>query len=299
MKFYGGIETGGTKTVCIVASSPEQIIAEERIPTSGPMETIQKMIDFFLSKTENYQLAAIGIASFGPVDLEKSSPTFGFVTTTPKPGWKNVDLYGQINKALKIPVAFDTDVNAAAFGEQYWAPGEEKPDPFIYITVGTGIGVGVIINGTPLHGLIHAEAGHMMVPHDLQKDPFSGLCTYHGDCLEGLASGPAMEMRWGKRAEALPGDHPGWELESDYLAAAMINLIYTYSPRQIVMGGGVSLHSGLLDLVRRKVVQLNNDYFRSEKLHEDIHEYIRDPFLGSRSGTLGAIAMAINLTRNE
>lgn len=292
MRFFGGIETGGTKTVCMVASGPDHIIAEERIPTTSPEDTIWKVIKFFKPFTDHRKISAIGIASFGPVDLDKSSPTYGFVTSTPKPGWKNINLVGQIKQAFELPITFDTDVNAAAIGEQYWLAGIEKPDPLIYITVGTGIGVGVVINGFPLHGLIHAEAGHTLIPHDIQKDPFMGICPNHGDCFEGLACGPAMKARWGQAAETLPMDHPGWELEADYLSKGIINFIYTYSPRQIVLGGGVSLHPELLENVRRKVTHYNQGYIQSIMLKERINDYLRAPILGTRSGVLGAIAMA-------
>jgi len=198
MEVYGGIETGGTKFVCIVASDPEHLIAECRIATKTPEETIHQVRDFFTPYIDSGDLKAIGIAAFGPLDLNQNSPTYGYITTTPKPGWKNVDLYGEIKNKLKVPVAFETDVNAAAFGEQYWKKENRQLDPFLYMTVGTGIGVGVIVNGAPLHGLMHAEAGHSTIPHDFEKDPFPGICPFHGDCLEGLASGHSMFKRWGQ-----------------------------------------------------------------------------------------------------
>jgi fructokinase len=194
-------------------------------------------------------------------------------------------------------VAIDTDVNAAAFGEQYWIPENRSLDPFLYMTVGTGIGVGVIINGAPLHGLLHAEAGHFALPHDRQRDPFPGVCPYHDDCLEGLASGLSMLKRWGQKPESLPDRHPGWDLESDYIALALVNLIYAYSPQRIILGGGVSQHPGLIEAVRCKVKQFMNGYLRSSLLMERIDEYILPPALGNRSGGLGAIAMAAALLK--
>jgi fructokinase len=295
MQLFGGIESGGTKIICLVASDPDHIVAETRIPTTNPEDTIRKILEFFKPFNTNKQISAIGIASFGPVDLDRSSPTYGHITTTPKPGWKNIDLYGQIQRALELPVAFDTDVNAAAIGEQYWHKEGQILDPFIYVTVGTGIGVGVLVNGSPLHGLIHAEAGHMLIPHDLEKDPFSGGCPIHKDCWEGLASGPSMQKRWGQAAETLPQNHIGWDLESDYIARAIVNLIYVYSPRQIVIGGGVSQHVGLIQDVHQKVKRFNNGYIQSVMVEEKINEYIRAPFLGIRSGAMGAIAMAVKL----
>lgn len=216
MKLFGGIEAGGTKFVCVVGHGPADLLAEARFPTTtNPAKTIRQAVDFFLPYARRGELAAVGIASFGPVDLNPDSPTYGYITTTPKPGWQHVDLYGGIRRGLNVPVAFDTDVNAAAFGEQYWLPENRSLDPFLYITVGTGIGVGVIVNGSPLHGLIHPEAGHFPIPHDRQRDPFPGVCPFHGDCLEGLASGPSMHKRWGQNAETLPDSHPAWDLEAE------------------------------------------------------------------------------------
>jgi len=295
MEVFGGIETGGTKFVCIVASDPDHVIAECRIATKAPEETIHQVRDFFTPFIENGNLKAIGIAAFGPLDLNQDSQTYGYITTTPKPGWMNIDLLGEIKNELKIPIVFETDVNAAAFGEQYWRKENRQLDPFLYMTVGTGIGVGVIINGAPLHGLMHAEAGHSTIPHNLEKDPFPGICPFHGDCLEGLASGQSMFKRWGQAPESLPNDHPAWEIEADYLALALVNLIYAYSPKKIILGGGVFQHPGLIQSVREKVQAINNGYFQSNRISDQIEDYIQPPFLGNRSGALGAIAMAINL----
>jgi fructokinase len=296
MKLFGGIEAGGTKFVCMVGTDPDHL-SEERFPTTTPDETIGKVTRFFLPYANRGELAAVGIASFGPLDLHRDSPTYGYITTTPKDGWSRVNLYGEIRQRLNVPVAIDTDVNAAAFGEQYWVPENRSLDPFLYITVGTGIGVGAIINGAPLHGLLHAEAGHIALPHDRQRDPFPGVCPYHDDCLEGLASGLSMMKRWGQKPEYLPASHPGWDLESDYIALALVNLIYAYSPQRIIMGGGVSEHPGLIQAVRCKVRQFMNGYLRSSMLMERIGEYILPPALGNRSGGLGAIAMASALAK--
>jgi fructokinase len=296
MKLFGGIESGGTKFVCMVGNDPDNLLKEERFSTTTPRETIHKVIAFFLPYVKNGELAAVGIASFGPLDLNPDSPTYGYITTTPKAGWNQTDLYGEIHRRLRVPVAFDTDVNAAAFGEQYWVQENRSLDPFLYMTIGTGIGVGVIVNGSPLHGLVHGEAGHVALPHDWQRDPFPGVCPYHGDCLEGLASGFSMSKRWGQNPECLQDSHPGWDLESDYIAVALANLIYVYSPRRIILGGGVSKHDGLLQAVRCKVKQFMNGYVQSPMLLDRIDDYILLPALGSRSGGLGAIAMAIRLS---
>jgi fructokinase len=294
-QLFGGIEAGGTKFICMVGTGPDSVVNEIRIPTTQPQETIRKAVDFFAPYKRSGQLAAVGIASFGPVDLNPDSCTFGYITTTPKPGWAQVDLLGGIQRGLDIPVTLDTDVNAAAFGEQYWTSENHSLDPFLYMTVGTGIGVGVIINGTPLHGLVHTEAGHFALPHDWQRDPFPGVCPYHGDCLEGLASGVSMNKRWGQQPETLPDPHPAWELEAEYIGLALVNLIYAYSPGRIVLGGGVSQHPGLHQAARNKVQQHLNGYVHSPMLLDRIDEYILPPTLGSRSGGLGAIALAIKL----
>lgn len=293
--YYGGIEAGGTKFVCIVAPDSGQVVAEARFPTARPDETIRQAIDFFSPYAERGELRAIGIASFGPVDLHPKSATYGYITTTPKEHWRQVDLRGRIRQAFDLPIAFDTDVNAAAFGERSWTPENRSLDPFAYMTVGTGIGVGVLVNGGPIHGLAHTEVGHIFIPHDREKDPFPGVCPFHGDCLEGLASGPAMNQRWGQRAETLPDEHPAWELEADYLAFALVNLIATCSPQRIVLGGGVAEHPGLHEAVRRKVRAHNNGYIQSPTILNGLDEYIVPPTLGNRSGGLGAIAMAMEL----
>ncbi|HLO28453.1 MAG TPA: ROK family protein [Anaerolineales bacterium] len=295
MELFGGIESGGTKFVCMVGNDPSHLLKEGRFPTTTPCETIERAIEFFLPYVKSEELTAIGVASFGPLDLNPDSPTYGYITTTPKAGWDQIDLCGEIRRKLPVPIAFDTDVNAAAFGEQYWIPENRSLDPFLYMTVGTGIGVGVIVNGSPLHGLVHAEAGHLALPHDRKMDPFEGVCPYHGDCLEGLASGLSMSKRWGQSPESLPDSHPGWDLESDYIALALLNLVYAYSPRRIILGGGVSQHPGLLQAVRCKVRQFTNGYIHSSMLMDRIDEYILPPALGNRSGGLGAIAMAIVL----
>jgi fructokinase len=295
MKLFGGIEAGGTKFVCMAGNDPDHLLKEVRFPTTTPRETVDRAIEFFLPYVESGQLSAIGIASFGPVDLSFDSPTYGHITTTPKPGWSQTDLYGEIQRSLGVPVAFDTDVNAAAFGEQYWISENRSLDPFVYVTVGTGIGVGVVINGAPLHGLMHGEAGHSAIPHDWQRDPFPGVCPYHGDCLEGLASGLSMRQRWAQSPECLPDSHPGWDLESDYIAFALVNLIYAYAPKKIILGGGVSQHPGFHKAVYEKVVNIIHGYIQSAWLSDKIGEYIRPPALGNRSGALGAIAMACAL----
>lgn len=291
MKLLGGVEAGGTKFVCIIASRPDDIRAETRFPTTSPAETLGRVIDFFQRNSRRYPISALGISCFGPVDLDVNSPTYGYITTTPKPGWAQTDILHRLSDALKTPTILDTDVNGAALGEYRWGAGQGA-DPCLYLTIGTGIGGGGIVNGKPIHGLVHPEMGHMRLPHDWHADPFPGACPYHGDCFEGLAAGPALEKRWGRRGETLPEDHPAWELEAHYIALAVANLIVAFSPRKIILGGGVMANQHLFTRVREEVVRLLNGYVQSPTILERVDEYIVPPGLGARSGVLGAIALA-------
>ena len=293
MNFFGGIEAGGTKFVCMVGSGPNDIRAEARFPTTSPAETIGRVTAFFRQQAQELTLSAVGVASFGPVNLDSTSPTFGYITTTPKPDWANTDIVGGLKAELNIPVIFDTDVNAAAFGEFRWGAGQGL-DPVIYLTIGTGIGGGAICNGRPLHGMVHPEMGHILIPHDRELDPFPGVCPFHGDCLEGLACGPALSQRWGQPAETLSDDHPAWDIEAQHVASALANLVLSYSPRRIIVGGGVMQRQALFPLVRRKVQRFLNGYVQSPQIIESIDQYIVAPALGNQSGVLGAIALAID-----
>ncbi|HEY8346709.1 MAG TPA: ROK family protein [Symbiobacteriaceae bacterium] len=288
MSLYGGIEAGGTKFVCAIGTGPDDIRAETRFPTTTPEETIQRVIRFFQEYPE--PVAAIGIGSFGPVDPNPTSPTYGWITSTPKPGWRNTAIRSAIASALGVPVGFDTDVNAAALGEYRWGAAQGVEN-FIYLTVGTGIGGGAMVGGRLLHGLVHPEMGHILIPRD-PRDSFAGSCPYHRDCLEGLANGPAIEQRWGARGETLPPEHPAWELEAHYLALALVSFICTLSPERIILGGGVMQQAHLFPLIRRKVQQLLNGYISSPAILEQIDAYIVPPGLGNRAGVLGAIALA-------
>ncbi|MBA3945140.1 MAG: ROK family protein [Herpetosiphonaceae bacterium] len=294
MTLYGGIESGGTKWVCAVGSGPDDVVARTSFPTTQPEETLGRALAFFRQQPE---IAALGIGSFGPVDVHRDSPTWGFVTTTPKPGWTNIDVGGVMQRALGVPVAFDTDVNAAALGEQRWGAAQQL-DTFFYLTIGTGIGGGVMGNGRLLHGLLHSELGHMRIPHDRAVDPYPGACPYHGDCLEGLAAGPALESRWAQRGETLPPDHPAWTLEAHYLALALVNLICILSPQRIILGGGVMQQPQLFPLLQREVQALLNGYLQVPALLDAIETYLVPPALGDRSGMLGAIALAQEVARS-
>ena len=290
-RLYGGIEAGGTKFVCAIGTGPNNIVSSTQFPTTTPEETLGKATGFFKKAMHKYPLSVIGIASFGPLDLDKKSPAYGCITNTPKSGWANTNLVKIIYDALLIPVTLDTDVNGAASGEQHWGAAAGL-DNFLYITVGTGIGGGGIINGKMMHGLVHPEMGHILVPHDLAKDPFPGSCPNHGDCLEGLASGTAMVKRWGKPPEEMPLDHAGWALEAEYLACGIMNYICTLSPQKIIIGGGIMKAPGLLDSIRRRVRSLLNDYVNSPAITKHIDNYLVPPALGDLAGVLGAIALA-------
>jgi fructokinase len=275
----GGIEAGGTKFVCGVGTGAGDLDLVE-LPTTTPEETIPGVAEFFAARQP---LDAIGIGSFGPIDPNPESPAFGWITSTPKTAWRNFDFAGAIRKALGVQVAFDTDVNAAALGEFRWGAAQGL-DTFIYVTAGTGLGGGGMMNGRLLHGRTHPEMGHLRVPHDRQRDPFPGNCPYHGDCLEGLAAAPAIEARWGQPGHLLPAGHPAWELEAEYLALGISSWIFTLSPQRIILGGGIMSREELLPLIRVKVAALLNGYVDAPE--------IVPPRLGARAGVLGAIALA-------
>jgi fructokinase len=288
---YGGIEAGGTKFVCAVGTGPDDLRRVERIPTTTPQETFARVVAFFRSSAYGESLSAIGIGSFGPVDPDPISPTWGYITSTPKPGWANTDFARAISKLLGVPVGFDTDVNVAALGEGTWGAARGL-ETFVYLTIGTGIGGGGLLQGQMMHGLMHPEMGHIRIPHDRTADPYEGFCPYHGDCWEGLAAGPSFPVRWGKRAEELPPDHPAWALEAEYLALGVANIVCALSPQRVIMGGGLMHQTQLMPAVRRQVVRLLNGYLQSPAIVEHIGEYIVPPVLGDRAGILGAIALA-------
>ncbi|MGB5986691.1 MAG: ROK family protein [Desulfobacterales bacterium] len=290
-KVYGGIEAGGTKFVCGVGSGPDDLEEVVRFPTTTPRETLCRAIEFFKAKVRDYSLGALGIASFGPVDLNPRSGTYGQITQTPKPGWSHTDLAGTIQSALGLPVGFDTDVNGAALAEHRWGAAQDV-DTFIYLTVGTGIGGGGMLEGKLMHGLVHPEMGHIPLPRDPDKDPSQGICPFHGDCLEGLATGPALAAKWNCKAEDLSPDHPAWDLEAHYLALGLASFICTLSPRRIILGGGVMAQKQLFPMVRQRVQRYLNGYVRAAEILEGIDAYIVPPKLGNRAGVLGAIALA-------
>jgi fructokinase len=237
------------------------------------------------------QFRAIGIACFGPLDPQPASPTYGKILPTPKPGWTNADIVGKIQAAFDIPITFDTDVNGAALGEWRWGAAREL-DTFIYLTIGTGIGGGGLINNQLMHGLIHPEMGHIRIPHDFEADPFEGICPFHKDCFEGLASGPAIQARWGQPAETLSPDHPAWKLEAHYIALALANYICTLSPQRIILGGGVSKQTHIFPQIHNEVQSILNKYIQSPQILAHIQDYIVPAGLGEQAGVLGALALA-------
>ena len=299
----GGIEAGGTKFVCGIGINPTTGLIEcAEFPTGdSPQRLLPEIADWFTNQQRRHgKLAGLGIASFGPIDLHKNSPTYGHITSTPKCNWSQTDLIRPFKQSLpNTPIAFDTDVNGAALGEFFWGATAGLSD-FIYITIGTGIGVGVMTAGQLLHGLVHCEAGHLRIPR-LPGDDFPGICPFHGDCWEGLCSGPAIEARTGIAAAKLSENHPAWRFETEYVAMALSNLICTLSPQRILLGGSVPKAGGeVLDndnsffrQVRLQVQAQLNGYINSPRLQFDaIRDYILAPKLKSDAGVWGAIAMA-------
>jgi len=284
MPRLGGIEAGGTKFVCAAGRGPEDAEFTE-FPTGAPEETIAQAVEFFRGREP---VEAVGIASFGPIDRRPESPTYGYITSTPKSRWRNTDLAGTVCRALGVRVAFDTDVNAAAVAEWRWGSARGLHS-FVYVTIGTGIGGGAVIDGRLLHGRMHSEMGHIRIPRDRVRDPFPGNCPYHGDCLEGVASAPAIEARWGKPAHLIPDGHAAWALEADYLALGIVSWACTLSLERVVLGGGVMQRGELFPKIRERVAQLLNGYLEPPD--------IVAAELGRRAGVLGAIALAADRLR--
>lgn len=278
----GAIEAGGTKFVCAVSDNELNLIDKKTIPTRSPQETFEAVFDFF----DSYLLESMGIGSFGPIDVNTDSETYGYILSTPKEAWKNTDFLGTIKKRYDIPIGWNTDVNVAALGEVELGSAKNKSS-CVYITVGTGIGGGAVMNGRPVTGFGHPEMGHFYVPKH-EEDTFEGLCSYHGGCLEGLASGPAMEARHGVKAENLPKDHVGWEIEAHYLAHAALAYTTILSPKCIIFGGGVMNQKHLFDLIREKFSHISGNYLNLPPLEE----YIIPTGLGNDSGILGSLLLA-------
>lgn len=290
---FGGIEAGGTKFVCVIGDENNKILKKLIIPTDVPDITFPKVIDFFKSLNSKDTLTAIGIGSFGPIELNKQSPYFGYITNTPRMGWKNFNFIGKMREEFNIPFGFDTDVNIAALGE-HCAGAARDLDTFIYITVGTGIGMGGMVSNNLMHGLVHPEMGHIIIPRH-NNDNFIGTCQLHKNCLSGLASGLSMQKRWGVSAASdLHPDHLAWDIEADYLSIAIVNCSLILSPQKIILDGGVIKNSPLLSKIHSKVLNLLNGYIKHEKILAHIEDYIVMPILGDDAGAIGALNLAKN-----
>lgn len=283
----GAIEAGGTKFICGIGDEDGRIGEQISFPTRHPDETMPQVIDYFRGKG----VQALGIGSFGPIDVRKDSPAYGYVTTTPKPGWANYNLLGTLKSIFPVPLGWDTDVNAAVYGEVIWGAAQGLSS-CLYITVGTGIGVGVYSEGRLVHGLVHPEGGHVPVRRH-PEDGFAGICPYHGDCLEGMAAGPALEARWGMKGHELPADHKAWEIEAFYIAQSITQAILLLSPQKVILGGGVMQQPQLYPLIREAVRRNLNGYVSSSAILDRIEEYITAPGLGQQSGLGGALALGL------
>ncbi len=281
---FGTIEAGGTKFVVAVCDENRNILVRESIDTEHPDITLPKVLEVL----KGYEIASLGIGSFGPIDLDKSSKTYGFITSTPKPNWNNFNIVGYFKEHLNIPIGFDTDVNAAALAELSFGSAKNL-NSCIYLTVGTGIGGGLVVNKQMVHGLSHPEMGHILVKRH-PKDSYLGTCPYHGDCLEGLAAGPSIYARYGIKGQELDQDHEVWEFISYYIAQALMNYVLIASPEKIILGGGVMHQEHLLVSIRKNLLELLGGYIDTSKIDED---YIVNPKLGDNAGLFGAYQLAV------
>ena len=288
MKLFGALEAGGTKMVCAIGDENGNILERVSIPTGTPENTMPPMIEFFKGKG----ISALGIGCFGPVDLDKKSPTYGYITSTPKLAWTNYPIVAEFEKALGVPVGFDTDVNAAALGEATWGCHKDVENS-IYITIGTGVGVGVIANGKPYHGMIHPEGGHILLARH-PEDPMVGSgCPFHENCMEGLAAGPSLEKRWGVKGAELAGRPEVWEMEAWYIGQTITNYIMILSPERIICGGGVMHQPVLLPLIRKEVARQMNGYIKGKGM-DDLDNYIVGVSLNDNQGAMGAVKLAMD-----
>lgn len=287
----GALEAGGTKMVCAIGDETGKIFERISIPTKTPGETMPEMISYFKEK----KIEALGIGCFGPIDPDRKSGTYGYITLTPKLAWQNYNIVGSFEKALGIPVGFDTDVNASALGEATFGI-TKGLDCSMYLTVGTGIGAGIYINGELLHGMMHPEAGHILLRRH-PDDMYTGKCPFHGDCFEGLAAGPAIEERWGKRATELADNPKVWEMEAFYIAQALVNYTMIFSPQRIVLGGGVMHQKQLFPLIRAKYKELMAGYIPTKEL-ENLETYIVPYSLDDNQGIVGCLQLAVKATNH-
>ncbi|QJD84858.1 ROK family protein [Cohnella herbarum] len=284
----GAVEAGGTKFVCGLGNEKGEVLDRVSFPTENPEKTLARVIEYYRDK----QVEALGIGSFGPINIDRSSPQYGHVTTTPKPGWVNYPVLSELKKSFDIPIGWDTDVNAAALGEATWGAAKGL-DSCLYYTIGTGVGVGVFAEGRMVHGLVHPEGGHVLTRRH-PDDTYEGKCPYHGDCLEGMAAGPALEARWKVKGSELPADHPAWEMEAFYIGQALVSAILLLSPKKIILGGGVMHQLQLFPLIREQVRANLKGYVATPALEiGGIDEYIVPPTLGDNAGLCGSIALGL------
>jgi len=288
---FGGVEAGGTKFICVLADSRGFIKARADIPTTTAEETLAAVKEFFIKSSPGFgQLAALGIVSFGPLDFNKQSPTYGYITKSPRPGWSNINLLGYFRDSLNVLVEVETDVNSSAMGE-FSEGAAVDCENFVYVTVGTGIGAGIFAGGKLMQGISHPEVGHMMIPQAQNDLAFSGSCAFHHNCLEGLASGTAIHQRWKTHPKNLPPEHPAWDLESYYLAVMCVNLTWMYAPEKIIFGGGVMTRDFLYPKIRKNLKKMLSGYAHDVALN-DMDRYIIPTALGGDAGITGALALA-------
>lgn len=281
----GALEAGGTKMVCAIGDETGRIFEQVSIPTQTPDVTMPKLIEYFKERG----VEALGVACFGPIELDRNSPQYGCITSTPKLAWRNYNIVGGLADALQCPIGFDTDVNGSVLGEVTFGQAKGK-NCVIYLTIGTGVGGGIYIDGRLLHGMVHPEAGHVLI-RKRSDDTYEGKCPYHKTCLEGMAAGPAIEERWGRKAAELADRTEVWDLEADYIAQALTGYILTLSPEMIILGGGVMHQEQLFPLIRQKVTQLLGGYVQAEEL-EDMERYIVPASLHDDQGIMGCLELA-------
>jgi fructokinase len=296
-RLFGAVEAGGTKFVCAIADENGTILAESRFPTVDPDSTLATVRNFFRASRAGFAPSAMGVACFGPIILDRHAANYGSIGNTPKVGWSNTDVAAMLAREFSCPVGFDTDVNAAALAEHHWGAGRDVQN-LVYLTVGTGIGGGVLIEGAPLHGLLHPEIGHIHPRRHELDSSFAGICRFHGDCLEGLASGPAILTRTGSELQHLDAAHVQWEIEADYLGQLCAQLVLTVSPQRIIMGGGV-MAERLFPLVRRRTLHWLGGYVDRCEILNGIEHYIVPPALGARAGVLGALCLAVDAAKSR
>ncbi|MEC3910032.1 ROK family protein [Sphingobium sp. CR2-8] len=296
-QLLGGIEAGGTKFLCGVTDMDGNIVSQTRISTTDPVTTLGLVDAFFENVGDRHgPIAALSIGSFGPLSLQPTASDYGAITSTPKKGWQDVPLVRHFENTLDVPIAIDTDVNCAAVGEHLFGSGKGL-DTFAYVTVGTGVGVGLFVNSAPHGGANHPEAGHIRLPRAKGDTDFAGICPFHGDCLEGMTSGPALAARWGQPAESLPYDHDGWRIAADYIAGLCATLTYVVRPDRIILGGGVMQSASMHERVRHALIHQLAGYDASIR-QIDMMEYVVPPSAGSSAGLTGALAIAYRkLTR--